>query len=589
MTTAQHVHETIQKDPRLVAGRYRLHARIGHGRLGEIFRADDEMYDELGVSGQVAIQLLPERVTLERKLFGNLKSGYSQLSTSNHPNIVPFLNFDHDGKFGYLVMDLLQGASLHSLLDDAAALPLDEVIPVICAVGDALQFLHAKSMAHSKLTTDNVFVTENLEVRLLDVIPLNSDSGILRGLSANDPFRSRPIEGDIYGLACLTYQILAGKHPFNFRSPAEACLARLEPARIDSLPERQWNAIRRGLSFEDEQSILSVEDFFREFGINGTERLQTSSHVITNSVPPSKVAGDDPTLTVPSDSPDEASVHAVPTDLASPAPQHEEELVATPGGERIRWMPPAVLSMTLVGLGVWWLYGQPRDNVVAVMDYVGSYLDSELPVAATISPAEDNSGPVTADRILVTEQTVGGETSFPTTSPAAADNETDTGAIPEPATLTADEQPGDQQRGVSGTEESLGDDGIVAGALASTAEVADPSGSEPEFTLAQSLVSVSERDGGARITAHRAVDSTAPVVWWTSDHTAVADEDYIPIQEPVPGFTSGEETETLYIPLVNDSLVESKETFYVYLGKQNTQLGRLEPILRVQVDINDDE
>ena len=55
------------------------------------------------------------------------------------------------------------------------------------------------------------------------------------------------------------------------------------------------------------------------------------------------------------------------------------------------------------------------------------------------------------------------------------------------------------------------------------------------------------------------------------------------------GFTSGEEAETLHIPLINDGLPEPSETFYVYLGLHNTQLGRLEPIARIRVEINDDD
>ena len=79
------------------------------------------------------------------------------------------------------------------------------------------------------------------------------------------------------------------------------------------------------------------------------------------------------------------------------------------------------------------------------------------------------------------------------------------------------------------------------------------------------------------------------IFWWTSDNTAIAEKDYIPIEQPVEGFASGEEAETLHIPLVDDSLPEPREVFYVYLGQHNAQLGRLEPISRIRVEINDDD
>lgn len=213
-----HEQQTDLTDRRLVAGRYRLLARIGRGRLGEIYEAVDEGHSDLGVEHRVAIQLLPDRITLDRKLFNKLKLGYTVLQTAPHPNIIPFLDFDHDGKFGYLVTDLLDGASLRLILDDSTTLPLDEAIPVVRAVGDALRFLHANSIVHGRLTAENVFITENLEVRLLDIVPLDSAVTILRGVASGDPFSRSDVADDVYGLACLTYEMLAGKHPFNFHS-----------------------------------------------------------------------------------------------------------------------------------------------------------------------------------------------------------------------------------------------------------------------------------------------------------------------------------------------------------------------------------
>ena len=111
----------------------------------------------------------------------------------------------------------------------------------------------------------------------------------------------------------------------------------------------------------------------------------------------------------------------------------------------------------------------------------------------------------------------------------------------------------------------------------------------PGSTLIQSLVTVYERDGAARITFRRPTGVAVTLVWWTADHTAVGEQDYIPLEQPVAAFASGDEAETLHIPLVNDGLPEPRETFYVYLGQQNPASGALEPIARVRVDINDDD
>jgi serine/threonine protein kinase len=620
MTIAELSHE--EKDQRLVAGRYRLHARIGHGRLGDIYQADDEGYRELGVGQHVAIQLLPQTVALAPGLFDKLQSGYTVLRSVSHPNIVTFSDVGHDGKFGYVVMDLLEGASLRFILDDAATLLLDEAIPIIRAVGDALQFLHSKSMVHGKLTANNVFVTENLEVRLLDVVPMDAALDIPRGGASNDPFSRHDVGGDVYGLACLTYEILAGKHPFNFRAPAEARLARLEPARIDSLSERQWNAIRRGLSFDHEQRILSVADFLREFGIDGTERLRPSDDMTTNlglssrspenNAPPATHSATSPRSSA-------ASAHVAPAIPRVPVPRHDEKLEIAPAKRKsVMRIPSLVLVMALIGLSVWSLYGHPRDDVVILVNYVNSYLDGKsagngntslpnsasnpnpaasqdegsatlLSATATRSAADNGTGPGTAGGSLGTGDAVGSAVTstrpaYPTVEIASPDNQVYAGASDEAGTLPADEQLAD-----SGTDALRSNLGSAADALASTPDITVPSRSLSEFTLTQSVVSISERDGAARVTARHIGDMAGRVFWWTSDHSAVANQDYISIEQPVVGFASGEETETLYIPLVNDNLPEQPETFYVYLGRHDAQLGRLEPILSVRVDISDDD
>jgi hypothetical protein len=107
--------------------------------------------------------------------------------------------------------------------------------------------------------------------------------------------------------------------------------------------------------------------------------------------------------------------------------------------------------------------------------------------------------------------------------------------------------------------------------------------------LIQSFVTVYERDGAARIAFRRPVGNSGALFWWTGDQSAIADSDYIALQQPAVAFTSGEEAETLHIPLINDSLPEPRETFYVFLGQRDVASGRLEPIARIRVDITDDD
>lgn len=553
-----HQPQTVPTSRQRVAGCYRLLARIGSGRLGDIFEAIDEGHHDLGVEYRVAVQLLPDKVRQNQGLFNKLKLGYTVLRANPHPNIVRTLDFDDDDKFGFLVTEYLEGASLRFILDNSGTLPLDEAVPVIRAVADALQYLHANSILHGRLIAENVFVTENLEVRLLDVIPLDSATTILRGVASGDPFSRGEVADDLYGLACLAYEMLAGKHPFNFHPLAEARHAGMEPARIDSLSEKQWDALRHALSPDREQQTPEIADFLREFEIKGTEKLQLSEEKPPATRPPKSIDSEPPPVaTTPAVSP-------------GPIARNEDALeLSRAKGKPARRLPSLVLLVVLVALGAWYFYGQPRDDIVPLVDYV------ESKIAAGSLPGVDvGLTPIPSDLGQATSEKAEAEDNAATDAPPIVE-------------VSPEEIPAEET--VVTADESLS---IDEGAIDETPGIETVDASLPprtEATLIHSVTYVSERDGAARISTRHPGTTTGQLFWWTGEQTAVAEYDFIPIETPLEAFTSGEEAETVHIPLVNDSVPEPLETFYVFLGRFDAPTERLEPIMRVRVEINDDD
>ncbi len=587
MTTLElgHEQQAVQSDRRLVAGRFRLHAQIGRGRLGDIYDAEDEGYRELGVGSRVAIQLLPDRIALDNGLFSKLKLGYTVLRAGSHPNLVAYFDCDNDGKFGYIVMERLDGASLRFVLDDVTTLPLDEALPVIRAMGDALQFLHAKSMVHGQLTAENVFITEDLDVRLLDVVPLDSASTVLRGVASRDPFNRADAGDDIYALACLAYEILAGKHPFNFHSPAEASLAGIKPARIRSLPEKQWRAISRALSFDRDERPATVSDFFADLGITGSERLRPSESKSADRATAPKLSRSDTPRTQQPGTPARsgaAPAQAAPAVVTAPAPRDEKRRKMARArrnrASRIRSFFLAIILGSLVG---WYFSGQPRDDIANLPALIDAYLDP--------APAESDldTPPIVVEQ--ATSVSAGPAVAVDEPAPpveASARSAADT-AVESPQPVAQPLPEAGLDTAALGTEVATESGQAVPDAEA--AVEAEAAADIPGDTLIQSFVTVYERDGAARIAFRQPVSTVGALYWWTGDHTAVAEADYIALEPPVIAFASGEEAETLHVPLVNDSLPEPRETFYVFLGQRNVESGRLEPIARIRVDVNDDD
>ena len=572
---------TSEEDRHLIAGRYRTFSRIGHGRLGEIFAATDESYEEPAVEQHLAIQVIPESVVSNNRLFNKLNLGYTELMASAHPNIVDYRHFGRYGKFGFLVMELLDGASLRLVLDDAETLPLEEVRPVIRGVGEALRLLHAKDMVHGNLTTRNVLITEQLEVRLLDVLPLDPAEAIVRGIATSDPFSRCTVEDDVFGLACLAYEMLAGKHPFNYSTAAEARLAGLEAERIDSLTGGEWNALILALSFDREQRTSSVADFMRDFGIKGTERLR-------------------PTEAQPA-APAPIATTAIPVAAIETVSLNDDKL---PNARRIqkgrRSMRAVFLGILLAELSAWSYFGQPEEHVVNLISYLDERMDvglTEHSDAMVNISAADPARPISTDRVAQADDPA---VAAPVATLEATLEESEA-MLSEPELSTSDEgmvsaqaQPTDQPAPAASpadgdtTETSAEATNPTADESPADTD-ADPMLAETELVVTESVVSVSEGDGAARIATQRIEDSETPLIWWTSEHTANTDKDFISVKQKTMANVSTEDSHTLHVPLVDDSVPEPRESFFVNVGFRNTQQGQIERIATVRVDIIDDD
>jgi hypothetical protein len=99
---------------------------------------------------------------------------------------------------------------------------------------------------------------------------------------------------DIYALACITYELLTGHHPFNRLSSAQARGAAMKPPRPASLGRGQWQALKCALSLEREQRTPTVVRFLADFGAGGARpryRLVAASGAAIVAVGALAVAG----------------------------------------------------------------------------------------------------------------------------------------------------------------------------------------------------------------------------------------------------------------------------------------------------------
>ncbi len=284
--------------------RFVLESLLGRGGMGAVFKARDLRKEEAHDRDPwIAVKVLSGDFREHPAAFIALQREAKKAQKLAHPNTVTVYDFDRDGPIVFMTMELLEGESLKELLRrHPYGMPFRDVLPIVEGIVSGLAYAHEKGIVHSDLKPGNIFVTREGTVKVLDF-------GIARALhgsrlhegAAGGPVSSagtgqgsgvdatlfdpgtlgaltpayascEMLEGkdpdprdDVYALACVTYELLTGRHPFR-RLPADEARARgMTPEPVSKkIPRRAWKALQHGLAFDREARTASVQQFFVE-------------------------------------------------------------------------------------------------------------------------------------------------------------------------------------------------------------------------------------------------------------------------------------------------------------------------------------
>jgi len=143
-------------------GRYEIRSKIGEGGMGEVYRARDEKLNR-----DVAIKVLPADLSENAERLHRFEQEAEAAGALNHPNILAVYDVGvHDGA-PYVVSELLEGETLRELLDQiqpATRKSIDYAIQLAHGLAAA----HDKGIVHRDIKPDNIFITKDERVKILD-------------------------------------------------------------------------------------------------------------------------------------------------------------------------------------------------------------------------------------------------------------------------------------------------------------------------------------------------------------------------------------------------------------------------------------
>ena len=257
--------------------RYVLQARLGTGGKGAVFKALDRFRTTLPDTHQhVALKILHAGGDCSEQTLANLRLEFHCGQVLSHRNIVNVYELDRDGDVVFFTMELLDGEPLSNVIERLRPAPMrkSQAWQLIHQLGAGLAHAHERGVVHGDLQPRNIFITREGELRILDfgaahrfmAVKSRSERADNAPTSGTQAYAScEQLEGrradpcdDVYALACICYELLAGTHPFGSRPATLARDYRLSLVRPQGLTGRQWRALQKGLSWHRGGRSISV-------------------------------------------------------------------------------------------------------------------------------------------------------------------------------------------------------------------------------------------------------------------------------------------------------------------------------------------
>ena len=297
-------------------GAYEIISVIGVGGMGEVYRARDSRLNR-----DVAIKVLPASVAGDEARLSRFEQEALATAALNHPNILVVHDVGHDAGRAFVVSELLEGRTLRTVLDDG--LPsVAKAVDYANQIAQGLAAAHARGIVHRDVKPENLFVTTDERVKILDfglakthgghggkaggngaentedasrtkLAPGTEPGTVLGtvGYMAPEQVRGEPADArsDLFSFGAVLHEMLTGQRAFARETAAESMTAilRESPAPVSSvrpIPMALERVVSRCLEKQPAARFQSASDL--AFALQTLGSQTGSEPGLTRSVAP---------------------------------------------------------------------------------------------------------------------------------------------------------------------------------------------------------------------------------------------------------------------------------------------------------------
>src|SRR5579862_9946023 len=143
-------------------GPYEIVSTLGAGGMGEVYRARDPR-----LKREVAVKVLPQALSLDPDRLRRFEQEALATAALNHPNILAVFDIGTSEGSPYVVSELLEGETLRERLR-GGTIPVRKALDYALQIAHGLAAAHEKGIIHRDLKPDNLFVTKDARIKILD-------------------------------------------------------------------------------------------------------------------------------------------------------------------------------------------------------------------------------------------------------------------------------------------------------------------------------------------------------------------------------------------------------------------------------------
>ena len=257
-----------------LAGRYEVERELGRGGVAVVYLARDPRHERV-----VALKLLRADLGSEESEVRFARE-IKFLARLQHPNILPLLDSGQVGTTPYYVVPFVEGMSLRQRLDREHQLPLSDALSIVREVADALEYAHRHGVVHRDIKPENILLSGPhaivADFGIARYVESARDARLTRTgmggpgtpayMSPEQLLGERDIDGrsDIYSLACVLFEMLAGEPPFSGQGGFARRLVELPPPMSSfsrDVPPAVEAAMTRALASEPCDRFATAAEF----------------------------------------------------------------------------------------------------------------------------------------------------------------------------------------------------------------------------------------------------------------------------------------------------------------------------------------